>query len=101
MSRCRCHTKCYGLMPTVGAPLAHGGFGTGCCNFSALIILILILLFFGKGLERSRGPCREEKGSAGFFGGNDGIFGGIIFIITLYFLTCCGPGKRGLQGGIY
>ncbi|WBW98921.1 hypothetical protein [Oceanirhabdus sp. W0125-5] len=95
MSRCRCHTKCYGMMPTVGAPLAHGGFGTGCCNFSSLVILILILLFFGRGLVR-RGPCEEERGSAGFFGSNDGIFGGIIFIITLYFLSCCGPGRRGL-----
>lgn len=72
-----------------------GGFGTGCCNFSSLIILILILLFFGAGLgSRRRGPCGEERGEDGFglFGGN-AIFGGIIFIITLFYLSCCGPGK--------
>lgn len=70
-----------------------GGFGTGCCNFSTLIILILILLFFGRGFDRRRGPCGEERGGSEGFGGFGGLFGGIIFIITLFYLSCCGPGK--------
>lgn len=77
-----------------------GGYGSGCCNFSTLIILILILLFFGRGFDRRRsGPCGEEREG---FGGFGGLFGGIIFIITLFYLSCCGPGKcAGGFGGLY
>ena len=57
--------------------------GQGCCNFSSLTILILILLQF--------------KGNS--FGSSHGVDKGIIFIIALYYLSCCSHGYRGLLGG--
>ncbi len=92
MSRNCCCTQRPMCMPMPHCGYQGGGLGTGCCNFSALIILILILLFFGKGFDKRRGPCGEERGHGDGFGFN-GLFGGIIFIITLFYLSCCGPGK--------
>lgn len=99
MSR-HCHCNQTLAMPHMQGCGFGGGYGTGCCNFSSLIILILILLFFGAGLGgRRRGPCEGGAGyeeGFGLFGGN-AIFGGIIFIITLFYLSCCGPGKCGFR----
>lgn len=44
-----------------------------CCNFNWLVILILILLQFGK----------KEKDS------HQLVDNSILFIITLFFLSCC------------
>ena len=97
-SKCCCNQRPM-AMPMPHCGYQGGGLGTGCCNFSALIILILILLFFGQSLAgKRRGPCDEHEGHGGFLGGT-GIFGGIIFIITLFYLSCCGPGKCAMQMG--
>lgn len=61
------------------------GAGKGCCSFSCFIILILILLQFNG--ER-RGHCDDDCS----LGGRErGIDKGIIFIIALYYLSCCSP----------
>jgi hypothetical protein len=56
------------------------------CNLPALIILILIILQFGKNqcccIEEDD-PCVEERCGSNLIGQN-----GILFIITLYFLSC-------------
>jgi hypothetical protein len=50
--------------------------GNCCCNLSSLVILILIVLQFSK------------KGS------HEGKFdNGILFIIALFYLSCCNPCK--------
>lgn len=91
------------------------GFGQGCCNFSCLVILILIVLQFGKmGRKDCDKECdyeedyekdydeecdyeedkeyehEHEHKSFGF----DGIDNGILFIIAIFFLACCGCGRR-------
>lgn len=71
-----------------------GSFNEGscCCNFSALIILILIVLqfsgrkFFGKGHEDEE----DEEGC----GKRQLIDNSILFIIALFFLSCCNPCKQ-------
>lgn len=55
-----------------------GGYNTNCCcNFPMLIILILIVLQFSKG-----------KGH-GYH--KDAVDNGVLFIIALYYLSCCNP----------
>jgi hypothetical protein len=55
-----------------------GGYNTNCCcNFPMLIILILIVLQFSK---------RKSDGY-----GKDVVGNGVLFIIALYFLSCCNP----------
>lgn len=83
MSRC-CRSGYYG-----GYGCGYGSeCGKGCCNFPQLIILILILLQFSKkGCCNITNSCHES--------GLGGIDKGIIFIITLFYLSCCSPcGKR-------
>jgi hypothetical protein len=59
-----------------GTGSSFGG-GNCCCNFPTLIILILIVLQFSK----------EHHGRD-----NDGkVSKGILFIIALFFLSCCNP----------
>ena len=99
MSRCCCVRKTCGCNqccePCGGYGMGNGIAGTGC-SFSCLIILILILLYF----SRRRGNCCCEENSCcdngGFLGGC-GIDGGIIFVITLFYLSCisCNKGFSG------
>lgn len=66
-----------------------GGFGSGncCCNFPTLIILILILLQFSKwGKGRHHDDCDDGHGK---------IDNGILFIIALFYLSCCNPCRTG------
>lgn len=80
MSRKCC--SCYGHY-------APGYLGTGdncgskCCNFPSFIILILILLQFGKG----SGNGLPTNGLPT----NGGIDKGLLFIIALFYLSCCSP----------
>jgi hypothetical protein len=54
------------------------GKGGCCCNFNTLIILILIILQFSK----------KEHGK------HNQIDNSILFIIALFFLSCCNPCKK-------
>lgn len=56
-----------------------GNQGSCCCSFPTLIILILIILQFGKKREWSKGSKVDN---------------GILFVITLFFLSCCNPCRR-------
>jgi hypothetical protein len=82
MSRCRCSRRGY-----------YGGYGSGCgngcCNFSTFIILILILLQFGKkGFSCGvTDPCQCNSTVVT----TSGLDKGIIFIIALFYLSCCSP----------
>lgn len=61
---------------TVYQPLPAVG-GNCCCNLPNLVILILIVLQFSKK------------------GGHGGKFdNGILFIIALFYLSCCNPCKN-------
>ncbi|HEY5560236.1 MAG TPA: hypothetical protein VIK72_00520 [Clostridiaceae bacterium] len=58
-------------------PVLGGG---NCCSFPTLVILILIILQFSK------------KGITG--GGKSGLVdNSILFIIALFYLSCCNPSK--------
>lgn len=70
-------------MPRYGYGYGGNSCGSGCCNFPQLIILILILLQFSN--KGSLPSCGCEQNKIG------GIDKGIIFIITLYYLSCCSP----------
>ena len=93
---CCCQPCCQPCGGYGGYGMGSGVTGTGC-SFSCLIILILILLFF----SRRKGNCCCDDGgcdNGGFLGGC-GIDGGIIFIITLFYLSCAGCGKGFGFGG--
>ena len=64
------------------APVMYAGLGDKkdncCCSFPTLIVLILILLQFGKGKHRE-GKIVDN---------------GILFIIAIFFLACCNPCKK-------
>ena len=60
--------------------------GNCCCSFSMLVILILILLQFGKKKRESS----EGTGSGKL------VDDGILFIIALFYLSCCNPCKQGM-----
>jgi hypothetical protein len=88
MSRCRCSRRgCYG---GYGNEYGIGsGCGSGCCNFSTFIILILILLqFSNKGLSNIVSGCQPCQSTAV---ATSGLDKGIIFIIALFYLSCCSP----------
>lgn len=89
MSRCCCKCRVDNspyVMPAVApAGVAPAGLGNSCCNFPCFIILILILLQFGK-KDRLFGEGCEDDCNRGF-----GIDRGILFIIALYYLSCCNP----------
>jgi hypothetical protein len=77
MSRC-CQSY---QRPVASCGLGLGtGIGTGncCCSLPTLIILILIVLQFGKKDK----DCRHEEGKL--------VDNGILFIIALFYLSCCG-----------
>jgi hypothetical protein len=72
-------------------PMTGGlGFGGGncCCNFPMLVILILIVLQFAKNKKGHDDCDRDCEGGWG-----DHIGNGVLFIIALYFLSCCNPCK--------
>ncbi|WP_073248537.1 hypothetical protein [Caloramator proteoclasticus] len=63
-----------------------------CCglnNMCSLIILLLILLQFGR-----RGPGCHNDGPVDCIGGNTTIDNSVLFVIVLYYLICCGCGKK-------
>jgi hypothetical protein len=79
------------------------GLGNCCCDFPTLIILILIILQFNK--KRHYGlpapvASVDECGTpapiapVGFFGDHNLIDNSILFIIALYFLSCCNPCRK-------
>lgn len=99
MSRCHCKCKCKKVCrpvvmePTYVEPAyvepacANKGIlgaKQGGCSFSCFIILILILLQFNGDRRNSDADCSLE-------GNCKGIDKGIIFIIALYYLSCCSP----------
>lgn len=75
------------------------GLGNCCCDFSTLIILILIILQFNRRRDFFGGiaPIVSEDPDCGtskpqtFFGGTNLIDNSILFIIALFFLACCNP----------
>jgi hypothetical protein len=80
-----------------------GGLGNCCCDFPTLIILILIILQFNKkGSWGSVAPIINHNDECGnptpvapaFFGGMNLIDNSILFIIALYFLSCCNPCRK-------
>ncbi|KYH30517.1 hypothetical protein CLTEP_26050 [Clostridium tepidiprofundi DSM 19306] len=77
---CSCYNKCGSCYNRCGS---YNRCGQGGCNFPSFIILILILLQF--------------KGNS--CGCSQGIDKGIIFVIALYYLSCCNPCSKGLIGG--
>lgn len=76
--------ECYNNYPT-GMDYGCGGLFGGrscCCSLPTLIILILIILqFSNKG--------HEDHEDGGILGDNS-----ILFIIAIFFLSCCNPCKR-------
>jgi len=87
MSRKCCNYSVpYGNSCGLGYGLGNSlGCGSGCCNFPSFIILILILLQF-RGHSCSDNPCGNSGGI---------VDKGILFIIALYYLSCCNPcGRR-------
>ncbi|WBW98922.1 hypothetical protein [Oceanirhabdus sp. W0125-5] len=100
-SNCCCRQSCC-CKQTCCGPIGGNYYSRGCCTFPSLIILILVLLFFGRefggcghhgGCRAGVDPCGCEKRPVK----DDKCFAGIIFIITLYFLSCgCGGFGRGI-----
>lgn len=97
-----CEPKCY---EETCCEKKNTFLGNCCCDFPTLIILILIILQFNKkgGHWGGIGPVvhgGDECGNSApiatgnFFGGWNLIDNSILFIIALYFLSCCNPCKR-------
>jgi hypothetical protein len=84
-------------VPAPVAPVAPFGFGGGKgVGLSTLIILILIILQFGKGkcdygyakdCDYGKDVVYDKKCTKGY------VDNGILFIIAIFFLACCGCGK--------
>lgn len=79
------------------------GLGNCCCDFPTLIILILIILQFNKkggGFFGGTAPvvggddCAPAPAPVSYFGGHNLIDNSILFIIALYFLSCCNPCRK-------
>lgn len=79
------------------------GLGNCCCDFPTLIILILIILQFnrkgGYGVVAPVVTGGDECGAPApiaptFLGGFGSIDNSILFIIALFFLSCCNPCRR-------
>jgi hypothetical protein len=90
MSRCCCKNEMQYKPMVGGLGLGFGGGNNCCCNFPMLVILILIVLQFSKKKKNyDRDDCdRDCEGGWG-----DNIGNGVLFIIALYFLSCCNPCK--------
>jgi hypothetical protein len=95
MSRCRCSRR--GCCDGYGYGGRYGSqCGSGCCNFPTFIILILILLqFSNKGISNIVNSCQSCQCNAGpctpTAVTTSGLDKGIIFIIALFYLSCCNP----------
>ena len=76
MSKCKKHEEVLG--PVFPGVLPFQGKDC-CCSLPTLIILILIILQFSK-----KGGTHKK------------IDKGILFIIALFYLSCCNPCKSGL-----
>lgn len=80
------------------------GLGNCCCDFPTLIILILIILQFNRkhhwgGVAAVASASSDDCGTPApiapaFFGETKLIDNSILFIIALFFLSCCNPCKR-------
>lgn len=80
------------------------GLGDCCCDFPTLIILILIILQFNKkgswgGFKTAVaddvcGAPAPAPIAPTYFGGGGLIDNSILFIIALYFLSCCNPCRK-------
>lgn len=64
-----------------------GGFGSNRPTLPNLIVLILILLQFGR---------KSNFGTSEF--GGEAVDNGILFIIALFYLSCCNPCKTNIFG---
>lgn len=63
-----------------------------CCglnNMCSLIVLLLVLLQFGK-----KGFGCNPDGSVENIGCGTTIDNSVLFVIALYYLICCGCGKK-------
>ena len=80
------------------------GLGNCCCDFPTLIILILIILQFnrrGGGYFGGTAPIVSGDECAPvavapttYFGSHNLIDNSILFIIALFFLSCCNPCRK-------
>lgn len=78
------------------------GMGNCCCDFSTLIILILIILQFNRKRDWFGGiaPITSEDPDCGtsrpqpILGSTNLIDNSILFIIALFFLSCCNPCRK-------
>jgi hypothetical protein len=61
-----------------------------CCSFPTLVVLILIILQFNKGGFFGAGHA-DGVGKHGF---TETVDNSILFIIALFYLSCCNPCKR-------
>lgn len=69
----------------------RGFLGNCCCSFPTLVILILIILQFNR--RGIYGPNAIE-GVGGLSGAFGTVDNSILFIIALFYLSCCNPCKR-------
>lgn len=69
------------------------GYDNCCCNFSTLVILILIILQFNRSGHGLLGAAKPVDG-IGAYGGYGIADNSILFIIALFYLACCNPCKR-------
>lgn len=99
---CKCETKSYNQY-------SQGGLFGGrscCCSLPTLIILILIILQFSKHNNKYDDDYdddyEDEHEDEECKKGHKGIIdNGILFIIALFYLSCCGAGcgREGYGGG--
>lgn len=82
---------CMPAQPSCCMPMESSCENKSACSFPCLIILILILLQFGRGRKGPVccDPC-DEPCEGNRFGGF-GLDSGILFIIALYYLSCACP----------
>lgn len=91
----RYETECgnYGMgYPNVGFPGGMFGGKNCCCSLPTLIILILIILQFSKKGRSS--SCTSSSSSSSSSGHGKLVDNSILFIIALFYLSCCNPCKR-------
>lgn len=80
---------CGGYATTPSFPCGMGMFGgkNCCCSLPTLIILILIILQFSKKARRT------SSSSSSSSCGEKLVDNSILFIIALFYLSCCNPCK--------
>jgi hypothetical protein len=69
------------------------GFSNCCCSLPTLVILILIILQFNRDGNGLFG-LNTTGGTGSFNGSFETVDNGILFIIALFYLSCCNPCKR-------